>query len=701
MQVRETTLQELLGGSKQFRVPLFQRTYTWRERDHTQLWRDILGQYEVARQNGLGATGSGHFIGSFVLAPTKISAALPAFLVVDGQQRLTTLTLALCALREAAAAKDPTAFERLTNQFLVNQYASGTDRWKLVPTYQDQEPYFSCINGEGAGAGNSLITDAYRFFEIQLSQLGPDDEPFDLALLEQVIVGGLSIVDITAQQGDNVHRIFESLNATGVGLTQADLLRNYLFMLLPTRDKVVFETVWRPMQDQLGSDNLEGLARVDLLRRGIDVRADDIYRAHQDRLASIEHDEAAIEAEIRDLALRAQHYERLLHPSVESDKSIRRGLRFLKRWQATTASPLVMYLYELREDGKIDAITVAAGLHQIESFLVRRLLVGVSTNNLNRIFIQLVAKLRRDEWTSIIDAIRTELSGERKYWASDDEVRAAAQTRPFYYYGRAQQRRMVLERIEESFGHKELGALEDLKLTVEHIMPQSLSEAWISAIAAMGDDPSDVHRERVHTLGNLTLSAYNSELSNSVFERKQQIYGESHLALNNALVESESWGRAEIEARAGELAERSIQIWDGPVEGVTDEPVGFDWSRLHAAVAAIPDGQWTSYGDLAALAGTSAQSVGAHVATAMGVPKAYRVLTADGTIAVGFHWDDADDQRDPHALLASEGVRFDRHGRADPDQRLSPDNLQSLIGWFDPDDDYPEGGDTDAEEGAA
>ena len=125
---------------------------------------------------------------------------------------------------------------------------------------------------------------------------GPDDEPLDLALLESVIVSKLAIVDITAQHGDNVHRIFESLNATGVGLTQADLLRNYMFMLLPTRDKVVYEEVWRPMQELLGADNLEGLARVDLRRRGIDVRDDDVYRAQQARLQPIEHDEAEVEA---------------------------------------------------------------------------------------------------------------------------------------------------------------------------------------------------------------------------------------------------------------------------------------------------------------------------------------------------------------------------------------------------------------------
>ncbi len=691
VQVRETTLQELISGMKQFRVPLFQRTYTWTEKDHARLWRDILSQYELLLPGSSSpVTQSGHFIGSFVLAPTPAPATLPAYLVVDGQQRLTTLTLALCAIRAAAVATDPQAFERITNQYLINPYGDGSERWKFVPTEQDKDSYFACINGGDPGGNKSLIADAYRFFEVQLSQLGPDDEPINLALLEQVIVGKLAIVDITAQAGDNVHRIFESLNATGVGLTQADLLRNYLFMLLPTRDHGVYEQVWLPMQELLGPENLEGLARVDLRRRGFDVRDDDVYRSQQDRLSRFAHDEEKIEAEVRDLALRARHYVRILRPELEDDPGIRRGLRFLARWRATTAHPVVMLLFEKQQDGELTDEEVARALLNIESFLVRRLLVGVSTKNLNRIFVQLVAYLRQHTDEPLIDALRYQLSMERKFWASDDDIRLAVRSRPFYFYGRAEQRRIVLERIEESYGHKEQAELARLSLSVEHIMPQGLSAEWVDMLAETGEDPDAVHRELVHTLGNLTLSAYNSELSNKPFERKQQIYGESHLSLNKALVEQEGWARAAIEKRAGELADRAISVWPGPVEGVTEPGIGFDWSRMHAAIAAIPDGRWTAYADLAALAGTAPQAVGNHIANNSALPKAWRVLTWDGQVSEGFRWSDVADFRDPHDVLEQEGVVFDSEGRADPAQHLSVDDLHSLLGWFDPDDDVPD-----------
>lgn len=687
MRVTETTLQQLLGGAKQFRVPLFQRTYTWTEENHAPLWRDILVQYEAAQSGGTSAASSeGHFIGSFVLAPAPGTATLPTFLVVDGQQRLTTLTLALCALRDAAASHDAAAFDRITHQYLVNQYAADRrDRLKVVPTEEDRDDYTSCIEADHAGAGDSLIAKAYRFFEVQMARPVFDEEPLDLALLENVIVSRLAIVDITAQQGDNVHRIFESLNATGVGLSQADLLRNYMFMLLPTRAREVFNQVWRPMQDLIGVDNLEGLARVDLRRRGIDVRDDEVYRVQQDRLQPLEGDEGAVEAEVRDLARRAHHYKCVLDPTTESHPEVRRRLEFLARWRATTAYPLVMYLYDLREKGELDDDEMAEVLLNIESFLVRRLLVGASTRNLNRIFIQVVAQLAEPP-ESTLDAVRYQLSVGRKHWAPDEDVRQAAKSRPFYYYGRADQRRMILERLEESLGHRELAELSTLKLTVEHIMPQALTSEWIEELTAAGDEPEEVHREFVHTLGNLTLSAYNSQLSNLPFDRKKQIYGDSHLSLNRGLMEHSRWGRDEILARADELVDRCIEIWPGPVPGVASDALGFDWSRAHAAIAAIPDGRWTAYADVAEVAGTGAMAVGNHIATNPDLYKGYRVLTSDGRISEGFRWSDPSDHRDPAEVLKTEGVEFDAHGRAAQECRLSASDLRDLLGTFDPDD---------------
>lgn len=211
-------------------------------------------------------------------------------------------------------------------------------------------------------------------------------------------------------------------------------------------------------------------------------------------------------------------------------------------------------------------------------------------------------------------------------------------------------------------------------------MPQSLTDEWMEALAASGDDPEDVHSELLHTLGNLTVTAYNGQLSNRLFERKQEILQGSHLELNRAISPSERWGRQEILARADELADRAIGIWPPPIAGVEEPAAGRDWSRLHAALAALPGGSWTSYTDLAELIGSHQVPVGQHLANTPGLPNAYRVLTADGRVADGFRWSDPEDDRNVHEVLRDEGVSFDSDQRADQSQRLRGEDLADLIG---------------------
>jgi alkylated DNA nucleotide flippase Atl1 len=188
-----------------------------------------------------------------------------------------------------------------------------------------------------------------------------------------------------------------------------------------------------------------------------------------------------------------------------------------------------------------------------------------------------------------------------------------------------------------------------------------------------------VHPELLHTLGNLTVTAYNGQLSNGPFERKQEILQGSHLELNRAIVPSRTWGRTEILARADELADRATGIWPAPLADVEEPPEGRDWSRLHAALAALPPGSWTTYGDLAELIGSHQVPVGQHLANTAVLLNAHRVLTSDGRVAEAFRWSDPDDERDVRAVLEAEGVRFDAGRRADPGQRLRSDDLADLI----------------------
>jgi uncharacterized protein with ParB-like and HNH nuclease domain/alkylated DNA nucleotide flippase Atl1 len=691
VQVRETNLKQLVQGEKQFRVPLWQRQYTWQMPDHRLLWRDILEQYSRATDGAAGGK-PGHFLGSVVLSPVPAAASdVASYLIVDGQQRLTTLMLLLCAIRDTVAKTDPRAIERYNELYLVNKFQEGESHFRLLPTQTDRSSFFACVTCGANAGGQDPIGQAYRFFRSHVELPGLDDDPLDLNRLAAVVVERLVVVDITTGQGDNAHRIFQSLNATGVNLTQADLLRNLIFMLLPTRASTVYDQVWRPMERLIGFDNLEGLARVDLQRRGIDVAVDDVFRRHQDRLENMPGGEQAIEEAVRDLALRARHYKRLIDSAAEQDPGVRAGLLRLRRWGAQTSYPVLMAAYDLRERGLLPVEGLREVVSYIESFLVRRQLAGIPTNALNRLFVQFVGQLPQD--ATFPQALRQELSRQRRYWPSDEQLREAIRTRPFYFSGRGPQRKLILEQLEQSYEHPEPIDFGKSDLTIEHILPQTLSEEWREHLENLGQDPDEVQQSLVHTLGNLTLTAFNGTLSNNPFERKKQIFGASHLELNRTLMSQNAWGRDEILARADGLANHAIKVWPGPVPGFTEPSAGFDWRRINAAIAAIPRGRWTTYGDLAQLGGTAAMPVGQHIASTPSLDNAYRVLGSDGKPRPEFRWENPDDHRDPVDVLRHDGVRFSANVAADPSQRITAAELSSLIEVLDEDaiqaDDQP------------
>src|SRR5712691_5889511 len=299
---------------------------------------------------------------------------------------------------------------------LINERARrDEERPRMVPTQSDRHAFDSVIEGRIQDAADGKIIQTYR--------------------------------------DDNPHRIFESLNARGVPLTQADLLRNYIFMLLPARGERLYHDVWLPMQEALGPDHMVGLARVDLQRRGIDANLGDVYRLQQMRLGALADNEPRLESEVRDLALRAQYYRCFVEPTAETDAELRGSLERLRQWGAQTTYPLLMHLYGLRGEGRASVEQLRRCLSFIESFLVRRQLVGVPTNQLNRLFADDVRQLAPD--LPVDEALRELLSRERRYWPTDEQIRVAVRTRNFYFAGRAPQRMLIMERLEQSFHHKE------------------------------------------------------------------------------------------------------------------------------------------------------------------------------------------------------------------------------------------------------
>lgn len=672
---RETTLQELLEGSKQYQVPLYQRTYSWTKVQLERLWDDVAKLAE----DRVGDATATHFIGSVVLAPSPANgpAGVQEFLVIDGQQRLTTLSILLCALRDyRARTEGPEHRERINEQYLINKWKSEQQRLKVVPTQLDRASFVACLDSTAHAGDASPVGAAYRYFAAQLAVADDPDDPADIERIEEAVISGLSLVSVTAQAGDNAHRIFESLNNTGLRLTQGDLLRNYLFMRLPTRGEAVYNSLWLPLQERLAAKDLEQLFWLDLVQRDPRVKQTDTYSAQQARLDRIRAEEE-IEAEVARFGRLGKLLESILDPALEHDRTVRLRLQRLNAWGTTTVFPLLLHLLDRRARGAASSEQIASAMLYVESYLVRRLIIGRATANINRVLLSVVTEMSTA--LPVDEAVHAYLAAGRKYYASDAEIRAAVMTVPFYFNGRANQRSLVLRWLEQSYESKE--PVDLASLTIEHVMPQSLNLAWEHVLGQDVEPDEDLvqaHESLVHTLGNLTLTGYNTELSNSPFESKRSQLASSGVRMNQEIAARERWGRPQIHARAGALADRIISLWPAPAAVPSPVESGALWSVMDQALAELPAGSWTTYGDIAALIGSHPVAVGTRLSTKH-APNAHRVLRADGTVAPEFHWVDPGRSDDPADLLHREGVEFDG-GRAKPAQRMKTDELAQLVG---------------------
>lgn len=570
---------------------------------------------------------------------------------MDGQQRLTTLSILLCAIRDHVRETDTQLAAKIDDLYMLNKYASGIERYTLLPTKADRAAWIALIEREPDAGGEDRIGEAYRYFRAALVEADDPDDAHDVVRIEQAVAGRLSIVEIAAHAEDNVRRIFESLNYTGQPLTQADLLRNYLFMRLPSRGDDVYERQWLPLQELLTDKQLEELVWLDLVLRGDDrATQESIYQAQQERLKQLP-DETGIKQWIVDLHHKARLFRKVLDPQREEDPKLRQALDRLDRWGAAVVHPIALHVLLAHQAGDLTSGEAAAALRAVESYLVRRTIVGISSSNNNRLMMSLVKELG-DQVPSAKAIVRA-LSAPRKRFPTDQHVHDAVLANSFYWLGRGPQRTYVLRCIEEDYRHGEPIDFERAKITIEHILPQSPADEWWDMLRTDltdGETIEELHSSLVHTLGNLSLTAYNAKLANDGFNAKKQILADSGLAMNRDIARARRWGRPEILARGRSLAERIVRIWPGPDESVGIAPPSPRWSLMNQVLASIPSGRWTSYSDVAEVIGSHHRAVGARLAT-VHVPNAQRVLKLDGTISPDFRWPDPERRDDPKTSL--------------------------------------------------
>jgi uncharacterized protein with ParB-like and HNH nuclease domain/predicted transport protein len=552
MKAQDLHFTQLLEGPKQFIIPIFQRTYSWERVHCEQLWDDIL------RVGGNPDLNS-HFIGSAVYIPEEdTSAAISRWLVIDGQQRITTLTLLMLAFMrrlESEGLDEPVSPAEVKDYYLRNPHGKGEMSYKMLLTKTDKSTLIALLDGKDPAEPTSLrIIDNFDLFTEKM-------ESADLNVVYQGIQK-LMIVDVRLQQGiDNPQMIFESMNSTGKALTQADLIRNFVLMGLPHEQQTrLYEDYWRPMEMLFGAESynkeFDEFMRFFLViqTRNYRIRRGDVY--DEFKTYSRTHD-------VEDLLVSLQEYAAYfcnIALGREADPQLKVAFQDIRELRADVCYPLLMEVYYDFKQERLTKDEFVQVALLVESYVFRRAICDVPTNSLRQTFATFARKLKKDRYLESVQASFRLLLSYRRF-PDDEEFERQMQTRNLYAFNR---RSYWLRRFE-NHGRKERVMVQDY--TIEHIMPQNetVSAAWQQELGA---DWKRVHGQYLHTLGNLTLTGYNSEYSDHPFKQKRDMAGgfkQSPLKLNQGIGASECWNETAIQGRAERLAGQALSIWTAPV----------------------------------------------------------------------------------------------------------------------------------------
>ena len=561
MKAQEHQFLPFLNGKKQFIIPIYQRTYSWQREQCEQFWNDIV-------RAGTDQDMPGHFIGSIVYIQHGVIlfGNVPQFLLIDGQQRLTTLLLLLTALADKVErTPDPTGTfykEDIYDSYIINKFGKDEQRYKLLLTQNDREVLKQIIDHpEEISSHTSTVPtpliDNYLFFREQL-QRGEVDLATILSGINKLIIVEISL----HKDHDNPQLIFESLNSTGMDLSQADLIRNYILMGLDNDEQTqLYNEFWFPIEQKFrynkNGDYFDRFMRDYLtLKLGSIPNIDKVYTTfkyyHRTQYR------VTIQEIVRDIARYAEYYANMafLH---EEDPDIKHVMRDINALKVDVAYPFFLHVYNDYKHNRLAKADLLAILRLIESYVFRRAICGIPTQGLNKVFTSLSAEIDKDHYVESVQTALYAKVGSGRF-PRDDEFIAAFVTRDVYNSPR---RHYVLSKLEN---YQRTEPVQIVNYTIEHIMPQSssLSEAWQREL---GPAWKDVQTRYLHTIGNLTLTEYSTQFSDRPFHEKRTMEGgfdHSPLRLNQSVAHLERWDQSAIEKRAQLLAEEAINIWTIP-----------------------------------------------------------------------------------------------------------------------------------------
>jgi uncharacterized protein with ParB-like and HNH nuclease domain/predicted transport protein len=555
----EAKLLAFLQKSPQFIIPIYQRTYSWTDKQCRQLWDDIL-------RAGSSDTIAVHFIGSIVYVEQGLSQVThqAPLLVIDGQQRLTTVSLLLEALACALGDGEPVdgfSAAKLRHYYLSNPLEIGDRYFKLLLSQTDNASLKAVIKHTEQPKEPSLrVMQNFDLFAELLAERKGDLAPVCRGLAKLVVVD----VALSRDQ-DNPQLIFESMNSTGKELSQADLIRNFILMgLEPGLQTRLYEEYWRPMEQDFGQEAY-GTEFDSFMRHYLTVRTGDIprerevYEAFKDYSRTTPVRDAGIEALVKDIRAFARYFCAL---ALGSEQDATLGLAFhdLRELKVDVAYPFLLELYHDYAHGMLGPADFTAAVRLVEAYVFRRAICAIPTNSMNKTFATFGKALKKDRYLESIQVHFLTLPSYRRF-PGDEEFRRDLHTRDLYNF---RSRSYWLRRLE-NHGRKERVPVDEY--TIEHILPQNpdLPAAWKQALGA---EWQRVQQQWLHTLGNLTLTGYNAEYSDRPFAEKRDMAGgfkQSPLKLNAGLGQLDAWNEAAIQERAGLLADQALAVWTAPI----------------------------------------------------------------------------------------------------------------------------------------
>lgn len=553
----------LEGTRKRFIIPVYQRNYDWKKENCQQLFDDLVNLIREKKKT--------HFFGSIV----SYAHSREEVVLIDGQQRITTVSLIMIAMINAIKKgllipEDANLCDLLENTYIIDKYRPEEQKVRLKPFREDCDAFERLIfKDESEYKEDSKVTINYRYFYdriVNKKELSADD-------LFRAI-DNLEIIDIELelQHGDDAQLIFESLNSTGLDLTEADKIRNFVLMNhTPEIQEKYYDDYWNKIE-KCTKEALDGFVRNYLtIKEGVIPTLKGIYKSFKAYAKKVDN----IEIILQDMLDYAYAYERIVNSKVGSAETNEIADR-LKLLDITVAYPFLMAFMVYANEVQMDEKEIYRVFSCVETFIFRRLMCDLPTNALNKIFATLHSSVIKNlkytdsNYSSIMIYIleSKKLSGS---FPKDEEFLIGFTTKNIYSM-KGKNKQYIFERLENGKSREKndvVKNIEDGNYTIEHIMPQTLSAAWKQAL---GKDWEEIHERWLHTISNLTLSAYNFNYSNKTFKEKKTMENgllESGIRLNRYISQFDKWGVEELEKRKSELSKKAKEIWEYPVTTFT------------------------------------------------------------------------------------------------------------------------------------